>query len=94
LVNLAELKGIDVAIVVCPTDISYYSELDPGLVRTMNSSLEKFALRNKVDYYNYTADKRFFEEDFTVEMVDHMSGRGANKFSRIVDTEILSTRGN
>ena len=40
-----------------------------------------------VEYYDYSTDKRFVDEDF--KDASHLTNIGANKFSKIIKEEIL-----
>ena len=42
-----------------------------------------------VEYYDYSTDERFIDEDFYD--ASHLTDIGANKFSKIVKEEVLSS---
>jgi hypothetical protein len=91
---LPELKrrNIDVAIVMLPTDVSYYSKLDPLKNDVLERKLLEFAQRHNVRFINYTKDPRFSPADFTWELVDHLNGKGAAKFSKMLNDEVIELR--
>lgn len=88
---IRELKHrrIAVAIVELPTDSSYYTFLDPVKTEAIKRKLGEFARRHGIRFVDYTGDSRFSSSDFSWELVDHMNGRGATKFSKILDEEII-----
>jgi hypothetical protein len=94
LVPFLQKKNIAVAIVVLPTDASYHAHLDKVKTELMNRKLDEFAHRHHIKFVDYTKDPRFSLDDFTWEMVDHMNARGAMKFSKILDEEVIKGKVN
>lgn len=85
-------KNIATAIVLLPTDASYHGHLDKAKVELMNRKLTEFAIKHHIKFIDYTDDARFSLNDFTLEMPDHMNARGAMKFSRILDEEVIKAQ--
>ena len=82
-------RNIQVALVGTPDPASYYDNLDPVKVRRMNEEMARFAQHHHIKMHNYMTDPRFSADDFTLKIVDHLNARGAEKFSRILDAEII-----
>lgn len=89
LVPLLQRKNIATAMVVPPTDISYNRHVNKANFELMNRKLSDFANRHHIKFVDYTNDARFSSNDFTWEMPDHINARGAMKFSKILDEEII-----
>lgn len=87
-------KGIRLVIVQLPTDECYWSKLDKAKVHMMKQKLTEFASRSGIRFADYAKDPRFGLDDFTPVMPDHLNARGAEKFSRILDHEVLTSFGN
>jgi|APSaa5957512535_1039671.scaffolds.fasta_scaffold03448_2 hypothetical protein len=90
IMKLMNRKNIKSVITLLPTDASYYENLDKDKVRLMNHNLMNFARRHNVRFIDYTGDQRFSLKDFTLPLPDHMNARGANKFSQILDDEVIN----
>jgi hypothetical protein len=89
LVPLLHQKNIVTVIVLPPTDVSYYPYINRTMMALTNQKLSEFANRHHIKFINYTADARFSSDDFTWEMPDHLNARGAMKFSKILDEEVI-----
>ena len=89
LIPLLQKKNITAVIVLLPTDISYHGHFDKAKSVLMNQKLIDFALKHHIKYIDYTDDTRFSLNDFTLIMPDHMNARGAMKFSKILDEEVI-----
>ena len=91
LCSLAELtKTYHVRLVLLSTPMyrTYRKLMNKTLLNEMNSYINK--LQSKfphIEYYNFTFDDRFFDDDFND--ASHLSDIGASKFSSIVKNEIL-----
>jgi len=94
LVPLLQRKNIAAVMVLPPTDLSYYRHLDKAKIELMNRKLTEFANRHHIKFVDYTGDARFSSNDFTWEMPDHINGRGAMKFSKILDEELIQPQFN
>jgi hypothetical protein len=92
MMDFLQRKNIDSVIVLLPTDISYYSHLDKLKVALMNRKLTEFANRHHIKFVDYTGDPRFSLSDFTTVLPDHMNARGAMKFSKILDEEVIKAQ--
>lgn len=84
-----ELKKRNIAAVMMtsPTFYTYSDNIDKEKYRIMQEKIKELSERNNVPYYNYFLDKRFTEEDF--RDIDHLNSEGAEKYSKIINEEIL-----
>ena len=85
-------KNITAIIALLPTDISYHGHFDKAKSVLMNQKLIDFALKHHIKYIDYTDDTRFSLNDYTSMMPDHMNARGAMKFSKILDEEVIKAQ--
>jgi hypothetical protein len=92
LIPLLQRKNIGVAIVLLPTDVSYHGHLDKAKVELMNRKLTEFTIRHHIRFVDYTDDARFSLHDYTPVYPDHMNARGAMKFSKILDEEVIKVQ--
>ena len=92
LIPLLQRKNIASVIVALPTDISYHGHLDKYKVELMNRKLMEFTSRHHIKFINFSDDTRFSSNDFTLLMPDHMNARGAMKFSKILDEEVIKAQ--
>lgn len=89
--TLAELthnQGAKLIILVTPHYKTYNDATNPVVLQEMASFVA--SLKQKypnVEYYDYSTDERFVDEDFS--NANHLNGIGATKFSYIVRQEIL-----
>jgi len=83
------LKARDIPIVIITTPCfhSYYENLNPEAYGLMQTEIQAFRQRFGVKYYNYLTDPRFTIDDFADS--DHLSVRGAEKFSQILGAEVV-----
>ena len=56
-------------------------------MKITEQKLEEIQKKYGIEYYNYLKHSRFVKEDFKDN--DHLNPKGAEKFSKIVDMEIL-----
>ena len=88
LVVALQKRNITPVIIRMPVHSSYYLYLDPGRAAFLNKTLRDFAQQHQLEYHDYTKDRRFVLDDFTM-YVDHLSVKGAEKFSKIINDDIL-----
>ncbi len=89
LVSFLRGHNINVVMATLPTDASYYQELDKDKKNKMHDILLDFSARNNIKFVDFTGDGRFSSDDFTWEMPDHLNAKGATKFSKILDEELI-----
>jgi len=90
LAELANGQGAKLVLLVTPMYKTYNNSTNP----VVNKEMESFvtSLKQKypnVEFYDYSTDKRFVDEDFYDS--SHLTDIGANKFSKIVKEEVLSS---
>lgn len=90
LAKLANGQGAKLVLLVTPMYKTYNNSTNPVVIREMKSFVA--SLRQKypnIEYYDYSTDERFVDEDF--DDSSHLTDIGANKFSKIVKEEVLSS---
>ena len=70
-----------------PTDHTYYENINVTGYQRMQETIRQISEKYGVTYFNYLRDDRFTQEDFIDS--DHLNGRGAEKFTRILDEDIV-----
>lgn len=86
--ELAKNRGARLILLFTPNYKTYNDATNPAVLQEMASFVA--SLKQKypnVEYYDYSADKRFVDEDFFD--ANHLTNIGATKFSYIVRQEIL-----
>ncbi len=86
---LRELSKRDIkcVLVTTPTYGTYYHHLDKGLLLESKKIINQLVDKYSCSYFNYLKDNRFNKEDFYDN--DHLNSEGAEKFSQIIDNEII-----
>ncbi len=86
---LAELKkrGIGAAIVDLPVHENYYHFLKPEIEATNKEIFGKLCQDYGCGVFDFSRDGRFGDGDFSDS--DHLAPAGAEKFSKILDKEVL-----
>jgi len=87
LLSALEKRKIQVFFVSVPVYQTYSDFLDPANIRENHRILSHLCEMYPASYSDYTHDSRFHPEDFYDN--DHLNSKGAEKFSRILDREIL-----
>jgi hypothetical protein len=82
-------NGITAVIVQMPTHASYHEHLDLTKVALIKQKLQALADKYHLKYRDYTDDPRFSLDDYTF-YVDHLNAKGAVKFSKILDEELIA----
>lgn len=87
---LAELnkRKIPVYFITTPVYSSYSKYLDPFILRANQNIITGLCREYGAEYRNYSNDPRFQKNDFSDN--DHLNDSGAEKFSRILDADIVS----
>jgi len=90
LAELAMNQGAKLVLIFTPLYKTYNNSTNPVVIREMESFVANLKQKNpNVEYYDYSRDKRFVDEDFWDS--SHLNDIGANKFSKIVKEEVLSS---
>lgn len=80
-------KKVVPVIITTPAYNTYYENLNKEKLKITEEKLEYIQKKYGVKYYNYLKDSRFVKEDFKDN--DHLNPKGAEKFSKIINMEIL-----
>jgi hypothetical protein len=86
---VAQLKKrkIKPVIVTPPVFSTYYKFVDNAKVKENQEAISMICLKYNLEHHDYFKDSRFVQEDFFDN--DHLNFVGAEKFSRILDKEIV-----
>lgn len=92
LAELANNQGVKLIILFTPKYKTYNNSTNPVVIQEIESFVASIKQRYpNIEYYDYSSDKRFVDEDFIDS--NHLTYIGANKFSKIVKEEILDVKG-
>lgn len=90
LAELAMNQGAKLILIFTPLYKTYNNSTNPVVIKEMESFVANLKQRYpNVEYYDYSTDERFIDEDFYD--ASHLTDIGANKFSKIVKEEVLSS---
>lgn len=88
LAELAKNRGARLILLFTPVYKTYNDATNPVVLQEMASFAANLKQKYpNVEFYDYSADKRFVDEDFFD--ANHLTDIGATKFSKIVKEEIL-----
>jgi hypothetical protein len=87
LLNSLIKNGVIPIFISTPLPKVYYSMIEPDVVEINKQILNDFSKKYDCKYFDYTTDNRFVKEDFID--VNHLNFIGAEKFSRIIQKEVL-----
>jgi hypothetical protein len=87
---LLQSKGITSILVSSPVTPEYLANCQPERLALAEHAANEMSRKYGLRFANYMADPRFAGEDFAD--FDHLSPAGAEKFSRLLATEVLGTR--
>jgi len=82
-------RGIKMVLISLPVSKYYADSMKPGKFNEIYGEIKRLSQRKDIAYFDYLRDPRFSDEDFY--NYDHMNYRGAEKISRIINQEIIST---
>ena len=90
---LAQLqeRGVEVVFISAPMTKQVIPYLDAARLERTNAIIRDVAARHHATYLDYLTDPRFGNQDFADPI--HLSRRGALKFSRILNDEVIRPRG-
>ena len=84
---LLKRRNVSVVFITVPTHHTYYDHIDATSYQRMQDTIKEMTERYGVPYFNYLHDARFTTEDFFNS--DHLNERGAEKFSRILNEDVV-----
>ena len=80
-------KGVFPVIITTPVYRTYSDNADIQRYGRLQKNIENLCTNSNIKYFNYFSDPRFVIEDFVND--DHLNPKGAEKFSKIINEEIL-----
>jgi hypothetical protein len=83
-------RNIIPVIVTPPVLSTYYNFANQAILKKNGAAINTICLKYKCEYFNYFTDSRFVINDFKDN--DHMNFIGAEKFSKILNDEILNKK--
>ena len=89
-VKVLRAKNIQVVFITLPVYTTYSSKCDPITLSKNEVEINNLCTKYNCIYNNYFTDTRFTIEDFNDN--DHLNIQGANKFSAILDTEVIQKK--
>ena len=87
LIQKCQSRGIQVVLITTPVFRTYSDYLNPEQVARWLETSETISQQYNVPFFNYLKDARFDHEDFSNR--DHLNAHGVEKFSTIIDEEII-----
>lgn len=87
-VNECQKRKIDVVFITTPVLPTYYKYTNPVINQKNTNAINELCKKYDCKYFDYFRDGRFTNKDFNDN--DHMNFIGAEKFSKILDTDIVS----
>lgn len=87
LFSLLKGRGIAVGVIRSPVAPAYFDAEIPAKRMAMENALATLCRRHRIPLFDYTRDARIAPADFFNSA--HLNVQGAEKFSRIVDSEII-----
>jgi len=88
LISKLKKRNIGVFLVTSPVCETYYKFVDPAMDRENHEIINTICRKYDLRYFDYFRDDRFSKEDFYDN--DHLNWIGAEKFSKILDKDIVS----
>jgi Protein of unknown function (DUF1574) len=88
LCELLKRRNVSAVFITVPTHHSYYDHINVTSYQRMQETIKQFTGKYGVPYFNYLRDDRFTLEDFVDS--DHLSKRGAEKFSHILNQDVVN----
>ncbi|HEV7475486.1 MAG TPA: D-alanyl-lipoteichoic acid biosynthesis protein DltD [Pyrinomonadaceae bacterium] len=80
-------RNISVVFITVPVHHTYYDQINVTSYQRMQETIKQITEKYGVPYFNYLRDDRFTTEDFIDS--DHLNKRGAEKFSRILNEDVV-----
>jgi hypothetical protein len=87
LLDALKARGIQAVFITTPCFRSYYDNMNREVYGRMQDQVGVLSQKYSLKYYNYLKDLRFTVEDFYDNQ--HLSIRGAEKFSQILRDEVV-----
>lgn len=84
---LLKRRNVSVVFITVPTHHTYYDQMNVTTYKRMQETIKQISEKDGVPYFNYLRDDRFTTEDFVNS--DHLNQRGAEKFTRILNEDVV-----
>jgi hypothetical protein len=88
IIDISKKQKIQVILVRLPEDISITSKLDKNKIEHFTGLMTELALKNNIQFIDYSKDQRFYSSDYTF-MPDHLNPDGAIKFSKVLNEDYI-----
>jgi hypothetical protein len=82
-------KNIQIVFVTTPVLSEFTGLCDSNILNSNKNQIQNWCVAYNCQYFNYFTDDRFTKHDFY--NFDHLNVHGAQKFSKIIDSEIIRT---
>lgn len=87
IIDLCRTRNVNVVIITTPVHHYYSDNIDPFAFQLMQEEIARLVRSNGLSYFNFFTDDRFSASDFYNR--DHLNNQGCEKFSQIMDAEII-----
>jgi len=87
IIHEMKVRGIKLVLVTTPVTRYYGDGMDAVQYQQMQDILKRLSSDYGVNYFNYSLDSRFSDEDFYDS--DHLNLQGAQKFSLLLKTDVI-----
>lgn len=87
LIDTLQKRDVKVVLFTTPVAETYSKQCDPAILSRTAKIVERIVERYNCAYKNYFNDRRFSFSDFGNN--DHLNFSGAEKFTRILDSELI-----
>ena len=74
--------------ITVPAHRTYYQHINQSNYQRMQETIKQLTEKCQAPYFNYLYDDRFGDDDFVNS--DHLNESGANKFTRILDQDVIN----
>jgi hypothetical protein len=81
-------RHVDVAFITPPVYETYYKYANPEVIKKNNDAINALCSNYGCRYFDYFSDRSFTLNEFNDN--DHLNYKGAEKFSRIINHDVLS----
>jgi hypothetical protein len=86
-ITLCKNANVVPVLITIPVYHTYRDHMDRNKYERMQENVHSVGIETGTKYFNYLDDQRFDIDDFSDN--DHLNAPGAEKFSKIVDQEVL-----
>lgn len=88
LVSALRKRNVKVSLITIPVMAEYLHYCDPGLFAKNRAFINSLCTKYDCTYHDYSGDRRFDKSDFG--NYTHLNFRGAEKFTRILDRDLVA----